>query len=820
MIIERNFVIMKKKFHIMFNLFCFVILNTNFMKFFDIIFKWKKKKERDVMIIQKNHQVKTQITRTKFLLTKRIDFFKNKSESKKRQINVYAEKSVMLNHVQKKNVKIKHKFLIFENYVFESIQKIDLSIFSCFFEIHVVVSNVCDVVSMINFGKASAKIYSEQFFERVQKFKTFKFLFISITFNYEKIFFEKFVEIDETINFFEIKISEKESALTSDVSKHWNEKYHEKMTQLLKKHAALFRPKFEKFRNDIKMFIFFKNESDITDLKQTFYFMSTRNKRVMNEMLNPFFEKRRVQKILLKIVSSTSSSIFVIWKNEKSRVIIDFKRINTRLYSDAYFFSKQNTILFSLNDSEIFSFINLTKEFFQQKIESKDWWKIIFVTSHRGLKWLTINNMKLNNTFKFFQSRMEKIFGFYFWKFVFVYMNDIIVYFRDSEIHLHHFDEIFRLLKKSEMTLTLKKCHFVYFNIKTLKHYVFRLRFSILKKKIQAIRDFRFSRTFRELETVIKFFDYYRKFVIWYVYKKKSLQQLKTTEFKNSFLKKNVRFQWINKIKLIIEKFSTDSNNRVFILIKKCFQSWNELKKALIIVSTLAFSDFFLSFKLYVNESKKRRFEIALHQIEKNEIKRSIFYFSKCFSNVEIRYWTIELKAETLVWILTKLSQYFDDDFFTIVTNHFALKTALQTNTIEKRFARFNEWIMFLAKFESRMTIIHKSKTQHQNVDDLSKLLCESDQITFSVNVIFGEKDLLKKIAKKLFIDRIFVKMMKKLNDQIEKIKNNEKNSSTKYQVYRLNFETNLLYVKNRSDFDKICIFEKCQKAFFEYGHD
>ena len=118
------------------------------------------------------------------------------------------------------------------------------------------------------------------------------------------------------------------------------------------------------------------------------------------------------------------------------------------------------------------------------------------------------------------------------------------------------------------------------------------------------------------------------------------------------------------------------------------------------------------------------------------------------------------------------------------------------------------------------MTIIHKSKTQHQNADDLSKLSCKFDTIMFSVNVISDGKNLLKKIAKKLFIDRIFVKMMKKLNDQIKKIKNNEKNSSTKYQVYRLNFETDLLYVKNRSNFDKICIFEKCQKALFEYGHD
>ena len=318
----------------------------------------------------------------------------------------------------------------------------------------------------------------------------------------------------------------------------------------------------------------------------------------------------------------------------------------------------------------------------------------------------------------------------------------------------------------------------------------------------------------------MKFFNYYRKFVVWYAWKKIFFQQLKTTKFKNNFLKKNARFQWINKIKLISEKSSANPFSRIFILIKKCFQLWNKLKKTLIIVFTLAFSDFFLLFKLYVNESKKRRFKIALHQIDKNEMKRSIFYFFKCFTNAKTRYWAIELKTETFVWTLTKLSQYFNDDFFTIVTNHSILKTTFQTNTSEKHFAKFNEWIMFFAKFESRMIIIHKSNTQHQNANDLFRLFCESNKITFFVNVISDEKNFLKKIAKKLSTNWIFVKVMKKLKNQIEKIKNNDKDSLTKYQIYKLNSKMNLLYVKNKSNSDKICIFEKCQKTLLEYEHD
>ena len=186
-------------------------------------------------------------------------------------------------------------------------------------------------------------------------------------------------------------------------------------------------------------------------------------------------------------MSSASFLIFVIWKNEQLRIMINLTRINTKLYFDAYFLSKQNTILSSLKDS---------KRFFQQKIELKNWWKIIFVTFHRGLEWLTISNMKLKNVFDFFQSRMKKIFDFYLWQFVFVYMNDIIVYFRDTEIHLRHFDKILKLLKKFEMTLILRKCHFVYFSIKTLKHWILKLNFNILKKKFKRSKIFDFRARF------------------------------------------------------------------------------------------------------------------------------------------------------------------------------------------------------------------------------------------------------------------------------------------------------------------------------------
>ena len=92
-------------------------------------------------------------------------------------------------------------------------------------------------------------------------------------------------------------------------------------------------------------------------------------------------------------------------------------------------------------------------------------------------------------------------------------MNDIIVFSSDTKKHLTHLNEILNLLKKSEIILVLKKCHCAYLSIKTLNHYVFKLKMSILEKKIKTIKKLKFSKTLHELKTAIEFFDYYRKFV-------------------------------------------------------------------------------------------------------------------------------------------------------------------------------------------------------------------------------------------------------------------------------------------------------------------
>lgn len=184
---------------------------------------------------------------------------------------------------------------------------------------------------------------------------------------------------------------------------------------------------------------------------------------------------------------------------------------------------------------------------------------------------------------------------------------------------------------------------------------------------------------------------------------------------------------------------------------------------------------------MYTNENKKWNFEMTIHQLNKNDIEKFILFFSKCLSNAKNNYWFIELKTTIFVWTLIRFFQYFNDDFFTIVTNHFALKTTFQTNTIERKSIRLNEWIMFLSIFWSKMTIVHRWKRFHLNANKLFCLRIEEKTISLFIAIITNKKDFLKKIIMNFFKNKSFVKITTKMKKLIEETKNAKNDSILTY---------------------------------------
>ena len=100
-----------------------------------------KKKHRIAVIVTKDSSAKfKKIKKTTFLLTIALSIkIKILNSSKRRQINVYAEKSRIIEFRHEMNVSIMRKSLVLNNYIFRSIHKRDLATESYLIEMNVVI---------------------------------------------------------------------------------------------------------------------------------------------------------------------------------------------------------------------------------------------------------------------------------------------------------------------------------------------------------------------------------------------------------------------------------------------------------------------------------------------------------------------------------------------------------------------------------------------------------------------------------------------------------------------------------------------------------
>lgn len=835
--------------HLVDDLPCDLLIGTDIMKPNGIYVKWGNP---DVAVIGKHEVLVKATVLDQTTPVRTVNIVDNAPPQLIRQkvtrakvrktVTVYAKDSFTLEAGMGQNVPIRHRALPRDkSYLFTPKAKVNLALGTMVTGINAVVGDDPQAIPMANFGKTAVKIWAGQPIGRLSTLDPSAKPTEVKDVCFAEVFAGKY-KVEPDLPYM-VQFPAEPPTSEADVSDYWGPDYQSRMRQVIQDHPRLFRDELGKFNDGIEMPIPFRNESDVGGLKQQPYNLSMRDRKAMDEVLDPLVQQGRVQKVPLGVPSAASSPAFVVWKNGKPRVVVDLRKINTRLYPDAYPLPKQDTILEALGGSTVFTSLDMTKSFFQQGTKSSDWWKTTFVTPHRGQEWLTVSTMGLANTPGFFQHRMELLLSDFLWQFVLVYVDDIIIYSPTIDDHLTHVDQILTLLEDSGVTLSLGKCHFAYPSIKALGHHVSRLGLSTLEDKVEVIRSLEFPRTLRLLEIGLGFFGYYRNFVDHYAATVRPLNKLKTRGFRGSPNKGKARRRFADKIQtdaigqesppdLADLVQDNETNEPSLNPTAECRQAWETLKEQLCNAPTRAYPDFTRPFKMYVDGSKERGYGVALHQVGADGVERPILFLSRDLSPAENRYWATELEAGALVWALTKLPQYFDSGDFTVVTDHMALKSALQSKATGRRSARLNEWALFLSTFTPRMTIVHRPGVAHANADGLSRLPVKADSCPVSVTVdpteegeqtaaiLEPDKEFLDAVAEALPKDAHFKRILRILETQVALTADEESGPNTVYQSYRIDPEKHLLYMVSKDGPDRLCIPATLVKDMLKYAHD
>jgi hypothetical protein len=650
-----------------------------------------------------------------------------KSTSGRTKAQIYVTDALVIPPGHGQNVKVRHRTLTYQvdGYLINPTPQVDIALDTFGSLIHGVVGHEHSRLPYANFGKTSIALQAGQVIgvlEQAPSLPVQTSVFLGLTEIFEGL---PPVQEDPEGKYpagYPHLIQPVDTSLDisqADISKHWGEDNYNKILQVVTSHAHLFRDGLGSFNDGIEMPIPFKEGVDIKDLKQVPYSFSERDKRAFDAITNPLREMGIVEPVPLGKPSPAASPAFMVWKGSTPRVVVDLRRVNTKVNIDAYPLPKQDTILSAMNGAVAFSILDITKSFFQQKICPRDRWKTAFVTPHRGHEQLTVSTMGLASSPSFFQHRMERLFGPYLWKFVLVYIDDIIIFSKDITTHVDDLSTVLDLLLKSGVTLSLAKCHFAQPGLKALGHWVDRLGLSTVHEKVEAIRQMAFPTTLQQLEHGLGFFGYYRKFVPHYGAVVRPLQLLKTLRFKGSPTSKTQRRRFTEKTLLLpaLEKVEEEAK-----------KAWHTIKEFLCTAPTLAFPNFDRMFILYVDGSKELGFGVAVHQEDDDGVERPVLYLSKDLSPAEMNFWPTELETGALVWALQKLPQFLDHHKFVVWTDHSAIKGALSLAPVHgKRSLRLANWRLFLSKYINKMEIKHRAGKTHNNADGLSRIAKEGN---------------------------------------------------------------------------------------------
>ena len=135
-----------------------------------------------------------------------------------------------------------------------------------------------------------------------------------------------------------------------------------------------------------------------------------------------------------------------------------------------------------------FNKIDLINEYWQINVVEKDRHKIAF-NIRKGKYEFYVMFFKLINASITFQAIMNNLLRSYFDKFVIIYLNDILIYFKSDEKHTQHIKLMIEILRKHEFYAKSSKCNFYQKHIEFCEHIINDEEIKINETKFKIIKD-------------------------------------------------------------------------------------------------------------------------------------------------------------------------------------------------------------------------------------------------------------------------------------------------------------------------------------------
>ena len=376
-----------------------------------------------------------------------------------------------------------------------------------------------------------------------------------------------------------------------------------------------------------------------------------------------------------------SPLVVVPKSNGDIRLCCDMRRPNQAVIRERHPIPSVDELLQDMNQSRIFSKIDLREGFNQYVLtpESRD---ITTFCTHVGLfRWKRLNYGVASGPERYqaeIQRLVQGIPG------VANLADDIIIHASNKSVHDARLIQVFDRLRHAGLTMNRGKCTFGVNELVFVGHKLSAKGVDPTAAKVESVVSARAPANVSELRSWLGLCNYVSKFIADFSTKTEPLRRLTRKD----------------------EKFVFGAEQQ---------KAFSQLKDDLASCETLGYFDMDCHTKVIADASPVGIAAILV-QIQ-DEYPRVISYASRSLTDVEQRYCQTEKEALALVWACERFRHYLIGTQFDLVTDHEPLKTIYGPRS--KPCARIERWVLRLMPYDYRVVYWPGSKNV---ADPLSRL--------------------------------------------------------------------------------------------------
>lgn len=396
----------------------------------------------------------------------------------------------------------------------------------------------------------------------------------------------------------------------------------------------------------------------------------------------------------------TSPILFVKKKDGTLRLCVDYRKLNDITIKDAFPLPNIDELLDSVGGAKYFSTLDAASGYWQIPLAKDSIPKSGFTTKWGTYTWQAMP-FGLCSAPQTFQRAVTNILTPYIDDFVYVFIDDIIIFSKSLEDHKVHLEKVFQACRAANLRLKKSKCVFARTEVEYLGHVISAEGLLPNQRNTEKILKMPEPKSSKDVKVWLGTTGYYRRHIKGYAQVARPLTKL---------LKKDMVFIWGQEQGLAFEA----------------------LKNALITPPILAYPDR-NQVQILTTDASTHGLGAVLSQSPTGDSKdeRVIAYASRSLRGSENNYAATHLEALAVVWAVEHFRHFLSGRRFILYTDHAALPFVFQQARPSVKLTRWASSLMeydFVARYRPGRANPADALSRLLPVDDVDEELSEEEE--------------------------------------------------------------------------------------------